>query len=177
MLMVSLLMCLHGAAQAQECLIGVYADPEGTLLCLDPPGSGFSLYVVMSVENTVAAAAYSLTYGPGMFVQARFSGPSGTGLVIDEPTGTNVALGECVIGFGGAPVLIDEYQFAMFSGQSGEWVDVGPNTSQNPDYPVYVTCNDLTTECAFDEPLLVSWFCTVPADSRSFGSVKSLFYD
>ena len=164
------------AAQAQDCTIAAYADPEGTRACVWAPESQiFSVYVVMFVENTVAAAAYSMTYpiGPsGMFLQARFSGPSGNGLVIDESTGTNVALAECVIGFGGGPVLVDEYQFVVFPGFAGGVIDVGPNTSQHPDLPVYVTCSDATHECTPGRSL---WLCDVPTEARSFGTIKSLF--
>ena len=181
MLAVALLLCLHGSAPAQECLIGAFGDPEGTQGdCISPyEGEIFSIYVVMFVENTVAAAAYSMTYptGPsGMFLQARFTGPSGNGLVIDELTGTNAALAECVIGFGGHPVLVDEYQLVVFPGFVGGYVEIGPNTSQHPQFPLYVTCNDLKRECSPDTPLVAdAWGCGIPTERTSFSTIKYLF--
>ena len=176
LVLVLTLVC-SGAALAQDCVIGVFSDPLGQ----SPPwywpadGTVFSLYVVLFAEDTVAAAAYSMTYpqGPsGMFLQARFSGPSGSGLVIDEPTGTNVALGECVIGFGNSPVLIDEWMFVVFPGYSDGFVTLGPNTSQHPDFPQYVTCNDLKRDCIADDDFYVG---IVSTESTSFGAIKALF--
>ena len=69
------LVCLSGSALAQDCIIGVYTDPLGQ----SPPwymptdGQVFSLYVVIFTEDTVAAAAYSMTYplsASGMFLVA-----------------------------------------------------------------------------------------------------------
>ena len=113
-------------------------------------------------------------FGPtGMFLQARFTGPSGNGLVIDEPTGTNAALAECVIGFGGLPVVIDEYQFVVFPGFGGGVIDLGPNTSQHPDLPQYVTCADVTVDCEIGPPAYLDW--VFPTEDRSFGAIKALF--
>lgn len=183
-LAVALLLCLHGSAPAQDCLIGAFGDPEGTNgWCANAlPAEIVSIYVVMFVENTVAAAAYSMTYpiGPtGMFQQARFTGPSGNGLVIDEPTGTNAALAECVIGFGGNPVLVDEYQFVTFPGFQGGYIEIGPNTSQHPQFPLYVTCNDLKRECSPpDRPLVVvGGWCGIPTERTSFSTIKALFHN
>ena len=163
-------------ASAQTCNMAAYGDAGGTVSVIDPFESQiFSVYVVMFTEDTAAAAAYSMTLptGPtGMFLQARFTGPSGDGLVIDEPTGTNAALAECVIGFGGLPVLIDEYQYVVFPGFAGGPVDIGPNTSQGP-VPVYVTCNDLTKDCESGASLIVSE--VIPTEATSFSSIKSLY--
>ena len=166
------------AALAQDCSIAAYGDPAGTVSWFSPlEGQIFSIYVVMFVENTAAAVAYSMTYprGPsGMFLQARYTGPSGNGLVIDEPTGTNAALAECVIGFGGHPVLVDEYQFVVFPGFAGGVVEIGPNTSQHPDVPVYVTCNDLTLDCESGADFIVT-DPPFPTAVTSFSAVKALF--
>jgi hypothetical protein len=104
----------------------------------------------------------------------RSSGPGGDGLVIDEPGGTNVALAECVIGFGGLPVLIDEYVFLALPTFVGGPVPVGPNIDQGP-VPLYVTCNDLIRDCDVG-PTAVITSPPFPNDARSFGAVKSLFY-
>jgi hypothetical protein len=120
---VALAMTATVASAQTFCSMAAYADANGTQSILAPvEGQLFSVYVVMFTEDTAAAAAYQMTYpiGPsGMFLQDRFTGPNGDGLVIDEPTGTNAALNECVIGFGGFPVLIDEYQFVVVPGFAG----------------------------------------------------------
>ena len=168
-------------ALAQDCTLGAYADPEGSYSTIFPEQRDqfsvhFSVYVVMFTEDTVAAAAYRLVmFGQtecGPFLQSRFSGPSGNGLVIDEPTGTNVALAECVIGFGAQPVLVDEYQFLGLTCMN-YYVSfsVEPNTSQGPDYPQYVTCNDIIKDC---DPGPGAHF-PLSNDSRSFGAIKSLY--
>lgn len=168
---------LHGMAAAQDCTIAAYADPEGRFSYADPEyGQSFSVYVVMHVENTAAAAAYQMDYSSGrnvMFLQARFTGPSGTGLSIDEPTGTNAALAACVIGFGGNPVLIDEYLFVVFPGADWIPVRIGPNSSQDPDYPQYVTCNDMTFDCEPGPDMCILCYCLT--EERGFSAVKSLF--
>ena len=163
-------------ASAQTCNMAAYADPAGTISIVDPVESEiFSVYVVMFTEDTAAAAAYSMTVPTGptwMFLQGRFTGPSGDGLVIDEPTGTNAALAECVIGFGGLPVLIDEYQYVVIPGFAGGIISIGANTSQGP-LPVYVTCNDLTKECEAGADMVVG--PVIPTEASSFSSIKSLY--
>ena len=170
-------LAMTATVASAQCNIAAYADPAGTQSTFNPTeGQVFSIYVVMFAEDTAAAAAYSMTYpiGPsGMFLQARYTGPSGTGLVIDEATGTNAALAECVIGFGGLPVLIDEYQFVVFPGFLGGPISIGPNTSQNPDFPVYITCNDLTKTCESGADFIVG--AVIPTEATSFGSIKSLY--
>ena len=155
------------------CNLAAYGDANGTQSILQPTeAQEFSVFVIMFAEDTAAAAAYQMAVPAGMFQQARFSGPSGTGLVIDEPTGTNVALNECVIGFGGNPVLIDEYRFVVFAGFQGGPVDIGANVSQGAS-PVYVTCNDLTRPCDIGPSLVVNR--PIPTDATSFSSIKSLY--
>jgi hypothetical protein len=166
-------------ALAQDCTIAAWGDPGGTYNWISPspfPGETFSVYVVLFAENTVAAAAYSITLpglGNTLFLVSRHSGPGGNGLVIDEPTGTNVALGECVVGFGGLPVLVDEYVLLNFPEFTGGLVPVGPNLNQGPT-PLYVTCNDLIQECEVG-PTAVITHPPFPNEARSFGAVKSLF--
>lgn len=170
---IALAMTATVASAQTFCNIAAYSDAEGTQSVLQPTeGQEFSVYVVMFTEDTAAAAAYSMSVPVGMFEQARFSGPSGDGLVINEPTGTNVALGECVIGFGGLPVLIDEYRFVVFSFFGGGLVEVGPNTSQG-NVPVYVDCNDNTKLCESGASLVVNG--PIPTDASSFSSIKSLY--
>jgi hypothetical protein len=175
---VALAMTATVASAQTFCNMAAYADPVGGQSTLDPvEGQTFSIYVVMFTEDTAAAAAYSMSLASspsGPFPQARFSGPSRNGLVIDEPTGTNVALGECVIGFGGLPVLIDEYQYVVIPGYAGDEVSIGPNTSQDPDFPVYVTCNDITKTCESGAALIIG--AVIDTEASSFSNIKSLYH-
>ena len=136
----------------------------------------FSVYVVIFAENTVSAAAYDLSFNQdanGPFEQARFSGPSGDGLTIDEPGGTSVSLTECVIGFTGNPVLVDEYQYVAIPGWGGATFTIGPHTGQDPDLPQYVTCNFVQHDCAVGPDLYV--IVEFDNEARSFGAIKSLY--
>ena len=175
------LVCLALPAAAQDCTIAVYGDPAGDLptTCADR-GQVLTIYVLIHAEDTVAAAAYSLVIDARttLFLQGRTSGPSGNGLVIDEPGGTNVALGECVIGFGGNQVLVDEYRFFMVDPNAATAFWVEPNIDQDPDNPLYVTCTDVIKPCAPGPVFSTDWDCWgLPSDARSFGAVKSLFHN
>jgi hypothetical protein len=174
---IALAMTTTVASAQTFCNMAAYADANGTQSSLAPvEGQPFSVYVVMFVEDTAAAAAYEMTYpiGPtGMFLQDRNSGPNGDGLFIDEPSGTNVSLLECVFGFGGAPVLIDEYIFVVFPGFEGGDVTIGPNISQDLDFPVYVTCQDVTKTCETGAPLVLG--PVIDTEATSFSNIKSLY--
>jgi len=178
LILVVLFMVIATSAMAQDCTIAPYGDRNGTASLVQPiEGRIFSIYVVIRADATVAAAAYQMTYpqGPsGMWLQGRFTGPSGNGLAIDEPTGTNAALAECVVGFGGDPILVDEYLFVTFPGFVGGVVSVGPNASQSPYSPRFVTCNDVTLDCAPGPDLIFEW--VIPTDARSFSAIKSLYH-
>lgn len=160
-------------ASAQTCTMAAYGDANGNSSLVQPTEAQlFSVYVVMFTEDTASAAAYSMTVPNGMILQARHSGPNGDGLVIEEPEGTNVALLECVIGFNGNPVLIDEYVFVVFDFFLGGTVEIGPNLAQGTS-PVYVTCNEITRECGVGPGLYVN--APIPTDASSFSSIKSLY--
>jgi len=161
-------------ASAQNCNIAAYGDAGGTESIAAPiEGQFFSIFVVMFAEDTAAAAAYQIDI-PGLntevFQVARNSGPSGAGLSIDEPEGTSVALAECVIGFGGLPVLVDEYVFQVLPSYQGGVVNVSEHLTQGL---VYVTCNDLTRPCDVGPALIVEGI--IPTDASSFSSIKSLY--
>ena len=167
-------------ASAQMCTVAAYGDPEGTTSLVQPiEGQFFSFFVVMFTEDTLAAAAYKMTVSGeniDVFKQGRIAGPNGLGLFLDEnppAVGTNVALGECAIGFGGLPVLIEEYiYFAPSTGYTGT-VTFGPNTNQNPDFPEYVTCTDVQKDCTVGPTLIIQ--TPIPTDATSFGQIKSLY--
>ena len=169
-----LLFCLSIPAAAQDCTIGAYSNPAGLVYDSFPtPLELTSLWVLLFAEDTAGAAAYSIEIPSNIFVQGRILGPSGDGLVIDEPTGTNVALGECAIGFGGLPVIVEEYQFIVFPGFCCALITLGPNTSQDPEFPQYVTCSDVKKDCAVGPSLYIGH--ADPVGDRSFGAVKALF--
>jgi hypothetical protein len=176
------LICLAVPAAAQDCTIAAYLDPEGTVswgfpdLWSDP--IEYSVYVVLFTEDTVAAAAYQMTVSgsgsAGPYEMWRSSGPSGNGLSIDEPTGTNVALAECVIGFGSRPVVIDEYRYVAFPSFYQAIYTIGPNASQDPVDPMYVDCNDALKSCSAGSPLWV--IMEFDTEATSFGAIKSLYH-
>jgi hypothetical protein len=77
-----------------------------------------------------------------------------------------------VIGFGAQSVLVDEYLYVAFPCMS--WFvtfSIEPNTSQDPDFPQYVTCNDIIKDC---DPGPGAYF-PVSNDARSFGAIKALY--
>ena len=174
----------------QDCMIAAYGDPGGTQSIMADDDFewvhqgdliAFSVYVVLFAEDTVAAAAYKFHF-PSMnvevFMQNRVPGPDGQGLILDEQPraiGTNVALVECVIGFGGVPVLIERYDFVALWSWNGDRVELEPNTNQDPDFPQYVTCNDGRKDCAVG-PVLIFDLLPLPTDEKSFSSIKSLFH-
>ena len=161
-------------ASAQNCNIAAYGDAGGTQSIAQPiEGQTFSVFVVMFTEDTAAAAAYQIDI-PGLGVEvfpfARYSGPNGNGLAIDEPEGTSVALAECAIGFGGLPVLVDEYVFQVLPTYAGGVVNVSEHLNQGLSY---VTCNDLIRPCDVGPALLIEPI--IPTDATSFSSIKSLY--
>jgi hypothetical protein len=167
-------------ASAQMCTVAAYGDPEGTTSLVQPiEGQFFSFFVVMFSEDTLAAAAYKMTVSGeniDVFKQGRIAGPNGLGLFLDEnppAVGTNVALGECAIGFGGLPVLIEEYLYFAVSLNYTGTVTLGPNTNQNPDFPEYVTCTDVQKDCTVGPTLFIAE--AIPTDATSFGQIKSLY--
>ena len=159
-----------------QCSIAAYGDNNGTTSLVQPiEGQTFSFFIVMFTEDTAAAAAYKMNITNGAFLQNRIAGPSGSGLVLDETPadiGTNVALAECVIGFGGLPVLVEEYVYFALPGYQGT-VTLGPNTNQNTTFPEYVTCNDVQKDCAAGAALIIQQ--VIPTDATSFSQIKSLY--
>lgn len=173
---IALAMTATVASAQTNCNIAAYGDAAGTQSVLQPTeGQVFSVFVVMFTEDTAAAAAYKLNV-PGLntevFQQNRISGPSGAGLVLEDAGGTNTALGECVIGFGGLPVLIDEYVYFALPSYAGGVIEVSANTTQGVT-PLYVTCNDIIRPCEEGPSLIVE--PVIPNSASSFSSIKSLY--
>jgi hypothetical protein len=171
-------------ASAQLCNVAAYADPAGTVSLVEPTfnwdeGASFSFYTVMFTEDTVNAVAYKMNIdhmNTTLFVQDRLAGSDGTGLTLDEnppQIGTNVALGECSVGFGGFPILVEEYRVVTIPGYTGGQVTITQNTNQNDLVPEYATCNNVQKDCASGPALVIS--IPVPTDATSFGQIKSLY--
>jgi hypothetical protein len=172
-----------GSAAAQDCSIAAYADPEGTRSLmnhdvLDRLGY-FSIFIVLFAEDSVAAAAYKFSLdglGVDVFLALRIVGPTGNGIWLNEDPasiGTNVALTECVFGFGGTAVLVEEYSMMPLPWYTGGSAYLSPNSNQDPDSPVYVTCNHVNKACTVG-PLL-RLVTVLPTNQASFGSIKSLY--
>ena len=169
-----LLLSLVLPAAAQDCTIGTYSNPAGLLYDSFPtPLELTSFWVLIFAEDTAAAAAYSIEIPSNILVQGHVWGPSGDGLVIEEPTGTNVALAECALGFGGLPVVVAEYQYIVLPGFCCAFITLGPNTSQDPEFPQYVTCTDVKKDCAVGPSLYIGH--ADPVEETSFSAVKALF--
>lgn len=156
-----------------QCTIAAYGDAAGTQSSMSPNEQTFSVFVVLFAEDTANAAAYNYELvGNGIFQQDRIAGPNGGGLFLNEPGfGTNVALGECAIGFGGLSILVEEYQYAALEGAQGT-VSLSANPNQGAT-PVYVTCNSTIKECDAGATLIINE--VVESDATSFGSIKSLY--
>lgn len=168
------------SAQTAQCTIAAYADAAGTQSQMSPAidqvGDTVHMYVVLFTEDTAAAASYQIDIpglGTDVFVASRSFGPSGTGLVIDEATGTNVALTECIYGFFGVPILVTDYSLTPLLSWQGGSVVVSANTSQDPNFPVYVTCTNIIKPCNPGPDLAVS--PVIPNEATSFSSIKSLY--
>lgn len=169
------------ATVASAQTIAAYGDPAGTQSLLEPQldfvGDTFSMFIVLFTEDNAAAAAYKVNIpglGASVFLQEALWGPSGNGLVIEEATGTNVALTECVFGFFGAPILIAEYRLAPLPGWPGGEVTLEANISQGDGTsPVYVTCPAVIKNAAPGPGLNIT--AAVDTDATSFSSIKSLY--
>ena len=171
-----LLVPVHAPAQ---CVIAAYADAGGTQSLLDfwieNPGDTISLFVVLFTEDTVGAAAYRMRIpelGSYVFLDEIKVGPSGNGLFIVEPTGINLALTECVFGFGGTPVLAAEYVLMPIPFWDGGHLTIEANTNQGPT-PVYVTCTNVVRPCQPGSALTVF---PSAGEALTFGRIKSLYH-
>jgi hypothetical protein len=173
-------LAMTATVASAQCTIAAYGDAAGTQSLLSPQldaqGDTFSMYIVMFAEDTAAAASYKVNIpglGVDVFIFDRIAGPSGTGLILDEPTGTNVALTECVYGFFGFPILVEEYVLQPIVGvYAGGQVSVEANVSQGLT-PVYVTCTDIIKSCDAGPALTVN--APVDNEATSFSSIKSLY--
>lgn len=167
-----------GSAAAQgSCVLGVYADADGTSGYIQPvEAQNFHIYVVMNIEDTVKAVAYSLDI-PGLGIEifnlSTVYGPSGDGLNFPDAGGNNVGLGECVNGYTGDPIVVADHTMFMLTSQVPRTVTVGPNTLADEFLPIYANCLNLLLPCDIGPGLVIDG--VIPTSDTSWGAVKSLF--
>ena len=183
---IALALVATSASAQLPCIIGAYADEDGTEsvgIATRDFGSivaSFDVYYVLFTEDFVNAAAWGREvtgFGNSPLIRADYEA-FGT-FVEDRPEGYRLGIGSCVIGFGGVPIvllretwnILDDY---TPSGGSGT-VQVIENVNEpepNNIHPVYNTCNDVILPCEAGQLLITR---VVPNDSESWGSVKALF--
>lgn len=173
-----------GSVMAQEnCVMGVYADANGTVGLFKPTElQEFNIYVVANVLDVMNAAAYGLVNPDpaNLFITGAMWGPSGSGVNVPsdplDPYGTsNIGLGECAVGFEG-PIVIATYTALVTSSFGGGDVCVVPNPFRDETDPTkaqYNTCQDILKSCDLGPCLLVE--DPIGTESVSFGAVKALY--
>ena len=161
-------------AQSENCVLGVYTDTAGTVAYHVPIlFSTFDVYVVIHVESTVGGVAYTMQWPDHIFASAVSYGPNGLGIQVPGQGGLNIGLGECAIGFNGEAIVVAHYSAitAELAGPSS--VDLGPNTDEDPTYPVFADCAQNLIPCFGVQSLVLD--AVIGTEDRSFGAVKSLY--
>ena len=175
------LVFVAGSAVAQPdpfCVMGVYADGEGTQSVYVPTqGQEFDIYVVMFAESIVNAAAFQL-YIPDLnnqvFLTSETYGPGGGGINIPNSGGYNIGLGECAVGFSGFPIVISRHTLLMpFETIGPRSIIAGPNVLADVDSPLFSDCQGQLYPCNTNSTLLLE--SPIATEAVSFGAVKSLF--
>jgi len=167
------LIAFAGAAMGQVCTIGAYTDAAGTNAVFAPTENQlFDVYVVMHVESTVAGVAMTITWPGYVFPSIVGYGPNGAGINVSGPGGMNIGLGECAIGFNNNPIVVAQYSVFPLVGPGG-FVEIGPNTDENPAFPVFADCADNLIVC--DGVVNLELLGTIGTEDQSFGAVKSLY--
>ena len=175
------------SALAQPCMVGLYADADGTkgtmVPGLDPNNPTLPvakhMYVVAYVEDVMNAMSFNLVNPDpaNAFEISALYGPVGTGINVGTPGGWNVGLGECAVGFGGTPILIVDFEYLFTPGFAGGEFCLLPNTDQDPItdplVPQYSTCQGELKPCDIGPCLLVE--PPIATDSVSFGAIKALY--
>lgn len=183
-----LLFAAPASAQATTgCGISVYAEADGTghyvtagdLVLVE-------MYVVLFVEDAVKAVSYSIDIDTSFldyFWVSDSYGPDYTGINIGSPGGYNVGLGVCVPGFLQSPVLVARHtimtvgnykQAAAKSPYVIATVSVAPNVDENPDFPVYASCDNRIEPC--DPGMALSIMSGgVPVASETMSRIKALY--
>ncbi len=171
---------IAGPVAAQTCTVGVFADANGTSNLIQPvEGQTFDFYVVLFVEDVANAVSYRLV-APGtangdLFILSTAWGPTGSGINIATANGENVGLGECAIGFNGLPIVVAKYTALAAVGAAPGTISVTGNADEDPNFPVYNSCQGVKSPCGIGQTLTVEG--PVATESTSFGAVKNLYHN
>lgn len=177
------LVMIAGTALAQNCVVGVYADFNGTDGYAEPPynnpGTGFSdpfyVYSILFTEDFANAVAWSV-HIQGLGTDILEVGRLEYGNFLDvTPQGYRLGLGDCVIGFNHTPIRLIRHTLMAAFGSGPRLVTVGPNMLEHPTNPIYSTCQAVLLPCATSS-LTIS-LSAIATDSESWGSVKALYND
>jgi len=176
---VAILIAMSAGSVMAQCTVGIYGDADATVGFVQPiEGQSFDVYVILFAENLASAASYSLdipNLGVDLINLSTTYGPSGGGINLPSANGENVGLGECAIGFGGAPLVVAHHTMLMlpifFDGP--RTISVGGNCDEDCNNPVMSSCSGVLSVCDSGATLLVDG--VIATQSASFGAVKSLF--
>jgi len=174
------------AAAQLPCTIGAYADEDGTeqvtvaVRDFGETFAQFEVYYVLFTEDFTNAVAWGSEVtgfnGNPTFKTGVDAVPTYGTFLENRPEGYRLGIGTCKIGFGGVPITLMRETWLIeddFSPTGGAGlVRVIPNVLEDPNYPVYNTCQDQILPCEAGEMLVTR---VVPNDSESWGSVKALF--
>jgi hypothetical protein len=183
----ALSLVLVAASVYAQCVVGVYADADGTKGTMVPgldPNNPIQpvekhMYVVAYAEDVMNAMSFNLTNPDpaNAFEIGALFGPNGVGINVATPGGFNVGLGECAVGFGGLPILIADFTYLFTPDFIGGEFCLLPNTDQDPvtdpSLPQYSDCQGVLKSCDNGPCLLVE--PPIASDSQSFGAIKALY--
>jgi len=175
------LVMIAGTALAQNCVVGVYADPNGTDGYAEPPYNNppfsdpFYVYSILFTEDFANAVAWKVDI-QGLGTDIIEIGRQEYGNFLDvTPQGYRMGLGDCVIGFNHVPIKLIRHQLIAAFGTGPRLVTVGPNVLEHPTNPIYSTCQAVLVPCASSS--LEINLSAIATDSESWGSVKALYND
>ena len=177
-----------GMASAQpSCLLGVYADENGSgpfsdwlpIRDLGNPVINFDVYYILFVEDFVNAVAWNREIvnfpGSGVFSSGLDVIESGYGTFVSAtPEGYRMGNGACKIGFGGVPIVVMRESLVWLSdfyGFGGQ-IAVAPNVLEDANNPVYNTCTNEILPC---ESGILNLNVVISNESQSWGQVKALY--
>lgn len=173
------LVMIAGTALAQNCVVGVYADPNGTDGYAEPPyntppfSDPFSVYTILFTEDFANAVAWKMNV-QGLGSDILVTGSEAFGNFLDEqPEGYRLGLGDCVIGFNHTPIRLMRHELRAAFGSGPRLITVGANLLEHPTNPIYSTCQSVLVPCGTSS--LAVNLSAIPNESESWGSVKALY--
>jgi len=165
------------ASATENCVIGAFADPGGNqATLLWEPFLPFDFYVVIRDEAAINGASFLLEYPATAIAVTPGSGaygPDGNGLSLVSPGGENVGFSNCAFAYGGGAVVIARYQSIIPNYQYRHVFKVLPNVDENPEEPIYATCNGMLEPCPYSQEFEV--LIEIAVDAKSFAAVKALY--